>query len=362
MTLKDQHSFRNLKEDQARFLWYCQMHEFMVTLENNDDEKAKKELINHCREQYKGKPTMSSKIEEFDQNVLSGNDKNAINWYTDNSFLYHCINTVLRKENISTVYTYRYIIKLLCRQLKEKHKQFIQDYREKHQKDSLRVFRGVYLKLDEIYLLNREINNLISLNGFISTTKSKKVAMDFLQKRKPHGRERALIKIDIDMTNEHTVAFADISEISKFPEEKEVLLSIGAVFCVKSVSYDEEQLLYIIHLSLCQHNELKDISYIKQTYANSIDTADQSVLFGKLLFDMGECESAIKYFKDALDRLSDSNNELRATYLNNIGVCFNGMGRKDEALKYYQAALKIYEQTKDKRGIGACHHNVSTSV
>jgi tetratricopeptide (TPR) repeat protein len=101
------------------------------------------------------------------------------------------------------------------------------------------------------------------------------------------------------------------------------------------------------------------IKYIEQTYARSVDSADQSVLFGKLLFDMGECESAIKYFLDALNRLSDNNNQMRATYLNNIGVCYNELGKKDEALKYYRNALKIYERTDNKRGLGACQHNVS---
>jgi tetratricopeptide (TPR) repeat protein len=100
-------------------------------------------------------------------------------------------------------------------------------------------------------------------------------------------------------------------------------------------------------------------NYIKQTYANDVDSDDKAVLFGKLLFDMGECDAAIKYFNDALQRLSDHNNHLRPIYLNNIGVCYSEIGKKTDALRYYQRAIQFYEQTGNKRGLSACQHNVS---
>jgi tetratricopeptide (TPR) repeat protein len=74
---------------------------------------------------------------------------------------------------------------------------------------------------------------------------------------------------------------------------------------------------------------------------------------------MGECRAAIKYFSDALNRLSDHNIHLRPIYLNNIGVCYTEMEDKNQALKYYQNALRIYEQTGNKHGLSACQHNVS---
>jgi tetratricopeptide (TPR) repeat protein len=357
---KEQYPIRNLKEDQARFIWHYHMHDFMVTMEDNDDENARENLFDRCREHYRDKPLMLLKIEEFQQECQRDNDENALHWYTKNSFVYDCLNTVLRQENISQVYSYRYIIKLLCRQLTEQHKKFIKKYKKK-EKTSLRLYRGVHLKPDEIDFLTRNTNNLIAFNGFVSTTKKQDIAEQFIQHRWKEGCKPVLIIIKIDMTTEYSVAFADISKFSKYPEEAEVLLSIGSVFRVESVDFDEEDELHIVRLSLCQHNQLTVINYIEQTYAKNVDTADKSVLFGKLLFDMGECETAATYFKDALERLTDNNNQLRANYLNNLGVCYNEMGEKDEALKYYKGALKLYEQANNKRGIGACQHNVSIS-
>jgi tetratricopeptide (TPR) repeat protein len=334
------------------------MHEFMVTLNNDDDEEAKQEMITNCRQQYEGKNKMQSNIDDFNDQSMILNKENAIRWYTANSFIHRCTNMVLRKENISQVYTYRYIIKLLCQQLKELHKVYIDKYKQK-QRTKLRVYRGQYLKSDQIELLKKNRGSLISLNGFVSTTKDKHIGLDFIRNFWQEGFEPVLFKIDVDMTNEHSVAFADVSEFSKYPEEKEVLFSIGSVFSVESVEFDnvgDELELHIIHLSIKQDNQLTVTKYIEQTYARNVDSADKAVLFGKLLFDMGESEAAIKYFSDALDRLSDHNNHLRPIYLNNLGVCYT---EKDQALKCYQSALKIYQQTGNQRGLSACQHNVS---
>jgi tetratricopeptide (TPR) repeat protein len=355
---KDQYPIRNLKEDQASFLWFYQCHNFMIKLENDDNKKAKQEMISCCRQKYK-EDRIQSSIDEFNKQSLDDNAKHAIRLYTENSFIYQCTNNVLRKQNISQVYSYRYIIKLICRQLKEQHKQFIQEYKEVEKKSSLHLYRGQNLKLEDIRFLKRNINNLISLNGFVSTTRDERIAMEFVKHHIYEGLESVLMKIDVDMTSEHGVTFADISKFSKYPEEREVLLSVGTVFRVKSVDLDKNQQLYIVHLELSQHDQLTVNKYIEQTYAKHVDSNDQSVLFGKLLCDMGECESAIKYFLDALECLSDHNNQFRAVYLNNIGVCHNEMGRKDEAFKCYNGALKIYQQINDQRGLSACQHNVS---
>ncbi|CAF3676671.1 unnamed protein product [Rotaria sp. Silwood1] len=358
---KDQHPIRNLKEDQASFLWFNQMHKFMVTLENDDDRKAKTEMIEHSLKLFHGQSRMLSKIEEFKSQSLIEDKEKAIFGYTDNSFIYQCTNTVFRKENVSQVYTCRYIIKLLCRQLKQQYEQFIKEYNKKPKRKSLlHLYRGQTLKSEYIHLLETNINSLISLNGFVSTTMDKDVAMSFIVHRMQKDLKPVLMKIDIDMTSEHSVAFADISSFSKFPHEQEVLLSIGSIFRVKSVKFNNEQNIYIIHLLLSQYDQLTVIKYIEQTYANNVDSDNLSVLFGKLLFDMGKCESAFKYFSDALDRLSDNNNRIRATYLNNIGICYNEMGNQHDALRYYKMAHEIYSQINNIPGVGTCQHNIAS--
>jgi tetratricopeptide (TPR) repeat protein len=350
----EQYPIRNLKEDQARFLWFYKCHNFMIELED-DDRQAKQEMISCCRQNYQEDKRALKTLDEFENQSFNDNAKNAILWYTQNSIIFRCINEALISGNISTIYSYRYIIKLLCRQLKYLHEK----YKQSNSDNILRLYRGQLLKLSQILLISKHINDLISLNGFLSTSLEEDIAKRFCFVRQRQDHEPVLFEIDIDMTSEQSIAFADISHISQYPEEEEILISIGSIFRIESVDFDEINQLYRIHLSLSQYEQLTVNQYIEQTFAKEVDSIDQSVLFGKLLFDMGEYQFAIEYFKKRIECLTDTDNHHRATYLNNIGVCYNEIGKKDQALKHYKAASQMYKQTNNHRGLGACYHNVN---
>lgn len=351
-------SVRNLKEDRASFLWFRQMHQFMTTSGHDDDQQAKTEMLKICRKQCHGKSQMETQIKDFENQTLDVNKEDAIKWYTDNCFVHRCTNTALRKENIEQVYSLRFIIKLICERLKVLYCSFVARCRRR-KVDILRVYRGQFLAADQIKLLEDIPGQLISLNGFVSTSRSQQKAMLFIRNCSQPDFKRVLFEIELDTTNTNSVPFADISELSKYPGEKEVLLSIGSIFFVQSVAWNEDLQVYVIQLTLAQNDQINVIQYIQETYAKNVDSADQSVLFGKLLFDMGAPYAAIKYFFGALERLSNDQNSLRAIFLNNLGVCYNETGKRDKALEYYQQAMKIYVKNEDKRGQGACKHNVS---
>jgi len=329
----------------------------MIELED-DDQQAKQQMISCCRQNYEEDKRTLKTLDEFENQSFDDNAKNAIWWYTQNSIIFRCINEALVSGNISTIYSYRYIIKLLCRQLKDIHRK----YKQTNLNDTLRLYRGQLLKLSQILLISKHKNDLISLNSFISTSLEEDIAKRFCFGRKRKDHEPVLFEIDIDMRSEQSIAFADISHISRYPEEEEILFSIGSVFRIESVYFDEIKQLYRIHLLLSQHEQLTVNEYIEQTFAKEIDAIDQSILFGKLLFDMGEYQFAIEYFQNRINCLSDHDNHHRATYLNNIGACYNEIEEKDQALRHYKAASHIYKQTNNHRGLGACYHNVSNQV
>ncbi|CAF3396460.1 unnamed protein product [Rotaria sp. Silwood1] len=351
----EQYPIRNLQEDQARFLWFYKCHNFMIELED-DDRQAKEEMISYFRIKYNKDKRILKPIDEFEKESLQDNAKNAIWWYSHNTIMFRSMNEALVSGHISTIYSYRYIIKLLCRQLKTLHK----EYKKSISNNRLHLYRGQRLKLSLILLISNHINDLISLNSFVSTTLEEDVAKKFCLGRSKNNDEAVIFEIDIDLNSEQNIPFADIRDVSRYPEEEEILISIGSVFRIISVNFDEEKELYRIHLTLSQHEQLIVNKYIEQTFATEIDSDDQSILFGKLLFDMGEFEFAIKYFENRIRCLSDHNNHYRPTYLNNTGVCYNQIGDKDRALKYYKKASDIYKETKNQRGLGACYHNIAS--
>ncbi|UJR33236.1 hypothetical protein I4U23_020691 [Adineta vaga] len=355
IAIEEKYPIRNLKEDQARFLWFYNCHKFMLELDSND-KQAKQEMISCCHRNYQHDKRALKIIDQFEEESLADNAKNAVQWYTRNSIIFRCINEAFALGNIATIYSYRYFIKLLCQQLQDLYK----TYKETISTKTLRLYRGQHLKLAQILLVSKHINDLISLNGFISTTLEEDVAKKFCLGRVLEDYEPVMFIIDIDLSNEQSTAFADIRKLSNFPDEEEILLSVGSVFRIKSVDFIEEKGLYRIYLSLSSHDQLMVNEYIEQTFAKELDSTNQAVLFGKLLFDMGEYHFAIDYYQNRLDNLSDNDDYYRAIYLNNLGVCYNEIEKKDEALKQYKAASLIYKQMNDHQGLGACYHNIAS--
>ena len=78
------------------------------------DHKAKQQMIDACRDYYRGHKTVLSKIDEF-TSTYNAND--CIRWYTKDTFVYKLINKALRTEDIEQLYTFRYFITDLSKSL-----------------------------------------------------------------------------------------------------------------------------------------------------------------------------------------------------------------------------------------------------
>lgn len=92
----------------------------------------------------------------------------------------------------------------------------------------LRLYRGLKLSPDEVGNFQRSIGNLISTNGYLSTSSEFSVAYGFATKSaKRDGVVRALFEYEVDLEAVQKIVIADIREYSAFPEEAEVLVDIG---------------------------------------------------------------------------------------------------------------------------------------
>ena len=113
----------------------------------------------------------------------------------------------------------------LCKQLELK---FL-DLKAKQQ-GILKLYRGSRLSADEVENFQRSIGNLISTNGYLSTSSEFSVAFGFATKSpKREGFARALFEYAVDLEKVTKIVIADIREYSAFPEEAEVLVDIGKV-------------------------------------------------------------------------------------------------------------------------------------
>ena len=326
---------------------------------NDDDEQAKKEMLEICRQKCSGTKLELKLIKIFEEQTIEENAEDAICWYTKNFGMIRSMNDALASGNIERIYSYRYLIKLICRQLK--------NIQPKYKPESvidgtLRLYRGQVFKLSDITRMADHQGDLISFKSFLSTSLDEDVAKTFCNGRKKDDHEPVIFKIDVDLTSKQSITFADITNLSNYSSEDEILFSVGATFRINSVRTDENGGFHRVHLSLNPHDQSMVSSYIEQAYPSEASASDLSVLFGKLLFDMTEYQFAIRYYKDRMNNLTGADNHHRPTYLNNLGACYNAIGDKDEALKLYKKAKQIYDLTKNERGLGACYHNVKSFV
>ena len=345
---------RNIREDQARFLWFYKFHRFLIELDEGNDDEMKREMIEFCRENHQKTKEDEKSISKFENESVTVNAEKAVLWYTCNSPFYRCINQAFVSAHIPTIYKLRYLIRLICRQLDE----LSQSQSLSRSGSHFRLYRGQALPLSQVRQLADHLEDLISFNSFVSTSKLKEVAKKFSAHRKTGDTVRVLFEIDVANDCVHSIAIADVRSMSEYEEEEEHLISVGSIFRIQSVRFDKASDLHRVRLSLTNHEQLTVNKYIEQTYENSSDATDRSILFGKLLFDMGESNFAIQYLLKAIESLSDDNNHKRPTYLNNLGVCYNEIGEKQKALTYYKGAQRIYELSKNEHGLAACYHNV----
>lgn len=124
---------RDLSKESAEFLWFQLFKD--VTLRMLQNEHAKQELIQFCREFYRGNQKEYSYIDEFERAYQS--DK-SIYWYTRQIFLYKLVNKALRTEDMGQLHKFRFFITDLSSSLTTIHNK-----KNRKRNDVVMLYRGL---------------------------------------------------------------------------------------------------------------------------------------------------------------------------------------------------------------------------
>ncbi|CAF1125144.1 unnamed protein product [Adineta steineri] len=218
-------STQDLTRESSEFLWYQLLREYIMKMIQTND--TKKIMLEKFRLYYRTNKPYLSKIDEFEQTYTT-ND--AIKWYTKGTFLFKIVNQALRTQDIEALLAVRYYVVDLCKCLKEECENF-RDYYE----DVIQVYRGQTLSDLELDRLKNSIGQLISTNGFLSTTRSLDIASLFAT--------NTIFIINVK-TQLEGVVFADVRFHSETPHEEEILFDLGTIFKILEVEYDDSKKLY----------------------------------------------------------------------------------------------------------------------
>ncbi|CAF1929290.1 unnamed protein product [Rotaria magnacalcarata] len=379
---KKEKATRDLAKEAGSFLFFQLFKNVLKNMPKTAE--AKKTMVTTCRNYYRGNLTELKNIDEFDKTYKS---VDAIPWYTKETFVYKFINKALRTEDVDVLYQFRFYIMDLSEQLELK----FQELKAK-QKDVLKLYRGLKLSHDEVANFQNSIGNLISTNGYLSTSSEHSVAYGFATKSaKRDGVVRALFEYAVDLNTVQKIVIADIRQYSAFPEEAEVLVDIGASFQIDSCEFDANADLWLVKVHATDQGAALAADYME--YQKKKMTESNIVLmFGNLLLEMGEYSKAERYFDTILNSSNPNDEEIACIFfnfgrthrlkgdfvraincynraknlhlnarpkrlasagktLNGLGVVYTEQGRQLKAEQCFQQALKLYKKSIPKKHV-----------
>ncbi|CAF1154448.1 unnamed protein product [Adineta steineri] len=235
---------RFLIDQNSSFLAFQLLTDIMLRL--HQTEFARQEMIEICRLKYENSLTDLEKINEFER---SYQHSQAIEWYTTNSFLYRLLLQALRMEDIDTIFKLRYYIYDLHNQLAQLHTSYLNSLPSDQR--ILTLYRGQRMKITELTRLQQNVDKLISMNSFLSTTNNVTAAVFFAGDgclNDPNGEVSVVYQITIDTSVPHSIPFAKIQYESIFEDEDEVLFSMASVFRIDNV--EKYETLWVVELTL----------------------------------------------------------------------------------------------------------------
>jgi tetratricopeptide (TPR) repeat protein len=307
-------------------------------------------LLKTCREYYSGNKTELHNISNF---ADSYDEVKAIVWYTKDSFVHKLLNKALRTHDHEKLLAFRPYIKDLRRQLFETHERM----RNKVTENVLHLYRGQMMHCRELEELKDNVGNLISMNGFLSTSLNQNVALIYTE----HGLGRSsmlnyqscLFEIRVNFRRSNTI-FADITEYSDYPDEEEVLFDIGSTFKIASIAYDEAKGIWIIKLE----DSFETTEYVNnylQLAKKELQESNNILLFAKLMHYLGEYSKFNVYFKELSNTLPEQQHNVIQLLFKTALAC-EKRGKIGDALNNYTHLL---DKQLNSPSIGSTYYSLA---
>ncbi|CAF1582683.1 unnamed protein product, partial [Didymodactylos carnosus] len=207
-------------------------------------------------------------------------------------------------EDVESLFKLRYFITDLCKQLKQIYDENLEFY---HVFETTSVYRGLRLSDQDIEQLKQSRGKYISTNGFLSTSLKQEVAELFAT--------NVMFEIKVDMLQ----TFAYIAQLSKVPDEEEVLFDLGAVFKIENVAFDGKK--WVVSMIGDNTLELLNNDYITNLRKFYLPENDgfannyPDIVYGYFLLTMGHESRGIDYFENLFKLTSPSTDYIKSLWI-----------------------------------------------
>jgi tetratricopeptide (TPR) repeat protein len=318
----------------GHFVYSLLLIDVLIRMKSVSNDR--KELIAYCKAQGQ---IENQELNKFERKYSA---EKAVWWYTRDSFLHQMLNRALRTQDIDLLYLFRVIIADIYEQLK--------CYQCR---STIQVYRGQLMSEEELNRLQQSKGEFISINSFFSTTKCKRTATKFLKHPLDSNNvnlQQVLFIIDADPNVVTSKPFADISSLSEYHGEDEILFMIGCLFRLKNIYRDTDR-IWKIEMKLCsdKENDLKNLfDHMKKEYSIGGDGNVTLLSFADVLLGMGKYELAEKIYRRLNLELSSNDPSLPSVYWS-LGMLNKEIGDYDNGIVWFNRALEFYKR-KNLRG------------
>ncbi|CAF2111101.1 unnamed protein product [Rotaria magnacalcarata] len=193
-------------------------------------------------------------IKTFQETYLPSN---AILCYTKESFIFYPLNKALRTRNIHHLLPFRFIFQDICDQMNELNAQ-------DEDNQTIIVYRGQIAnpyEIADLFLAYCQ-KSAIMTTAFFSTSKNKEQALGFMFSSIDGllGTDSSVILFKITARKQDAspyFPFADISKVSQFPKEKEVLFAPGQLFNIDNfdIIFENNRTIFVFEMTLKNESE-----------------------------------------------------------------------------------------------------------
>ncbi|CAF1652371.1 unnamed protein product [Rotaria sp. Silwood1] len=266
----------------------------------------------------------------------------AIQFYTKHGFIYQPLNKALRSLNINHLVRFRFVLKDIYDQLGDL---MVLELNAR----TRQVYRGQRMHFSEIMNLFNIFKQKapIIVNSFFSTSLDRHTAVGFLiagcDKEQSMTHVPVLFTINIRKQDASSGwPFADISKLSNFHGEAEILFTPGQMFMIENFQaiHEHDTIIYSIEMRL--HNETK--FNLNDHYNRVISQWEEEIHYSlihlaKLLMNWNRYGEAKELYEQVLNQKSDKQTQM---------VCYQGLAQiatstdnSDEAMIYQQKVMDL---------------------
>ncbi|CAF3509995.1 unnamed protein product, partial [Rotaria sp. Silwood2] len=315
------------------FMYTQLLKEALLDIED-DDAKSIKELAEYCRLQDGASPKTIEMIEREYRNHT------PIWWYTGPYFIYSMLNCGLRKMDVDIILKMGFFIRHLHNHITQLHQE-----QQGSMPTNFQVFRGQGLSIEDFEKMKKTKGGLMSFNNFLSTSRDREIPFESFARPAANNPNSVgilfVMAIDTAICMKSSATFAEVSKVSFFEGEEEILFSTHTIFRINQIEPipdEHTDRLWQVSLTLAG-NQDDDFNTLTAYLREEFNWAKGWARLGHILIKLGEPAKAEHLYQILLEK--SSTDKQRSDYNLQLGTVYGSMGEYSKALSSYERSLEI---------------------